>query len=140
MNPVLGWALAAAAVVVGGVAFGWRGIVFAVSLVVFWLLMQFTRALRAMKQAGNAPVGHVGSAVMLQSTLRQGMTLLQVIQLTRSLGERRSAEGVEPEQWRWTDDGGVAVTLTLERGRLTRWGLARPDATPLEAPPKEPAT
>ena len=126
MNPVFGWTLAVVAVALAWVQFGWRGAVLAVSVVVFWLLLQLTRTLRAMREAGGAPVGHVGSAVMLQARLRRGLTLLQVIQLTRSLGER-VGEGDDPERWRWTDPGGVSVTLSLRRGRLAEWTLSRPD-------------
>jgi glucose-6-phosphate-specific signal transduction histidine kinase len=126
MNPWMGWGLAALGTVMAGFQYGWQGLVLAVSVTVFWLLLQFSRAIRAMKNAAAAPVGHVPSAVMLNARLKAGMTLLQVIGLTRSLGQRLGAEGVEPEQWRWADDGGVSVTLTLQGGKLTRWDLQRP--------------
>ena len=126
MNPVLGWTLAATAVALGWWQYGWPGVALAVGMVVFWLLLQFSRALRALKQAGSAPVGHVGSAVMFQARLKTGLTLLQVIGMTDSLGERLSAEGEQPERWRWTDDGGVAVTLELQAGKLAGWALIRP--------------
>ena len=132
MSAVIGWGLALVAVVGGWLTYGWRGVVLAVTITVFWLLLQFTRALRAMRQAGQAPVGHVGSAVMLNARLKPGLTLLQVIQMTRSLGERASPEGEEPERWRWTDGGGSTVTLELRRGRLTAWQLVRPP--PPDAP------
>jgi hypothetical protein len=95
-------------------------------VIVFWLLLQFSRALRAMKLAGQAPVGHVPSAVMLNAKLKPGMTLLQVIQLTRSLGRRASPEGEQPERWEWSDDGGVRIALELRAGKLQRWELQRP--------------
>ena len=126
MNPVLGWTLAATAVALGWWQYGWPGVALAVGMVVFWLLLQFSRALRALKQAGSAPVGHVGSAVMLHTRLKTGLTLLQVIGMTDSLGVRLSAEGEQPERWRWTDDGGVAVTLELQAGKLAGWALIRP--------------
>jgi hypothetical protein len=128
VNPVIGWALAAIAVALAWWQYGWPGVALAVSMVVFWLLLQFSRALRAMKQAGQAPVGHVGSAVMFNARLKPGLTLLQVIQMTHSLGERLGTEGDDPERWRWTDDGGVAVTLDLQGGKLVRWTLVRPQA------------
>jgi hypothetical protein len=126
VNPIVGWALAALATGLAWLQYGWKGLVLAVTLVVFWLLLQFSRALRAMKQAGQAPVGQVPSAVMLNARLKAGMTLLQVIQLTRSLGRRTSAEGVEPEGWEWADEGGARVVLELRGGRLQRWELHRP--------------
>ena len=126
MNPIIGWALAALATGLAWLQYGWKGLVLAVTLVVFWLLLQFSRALRAMKQAGQAPVGQVPSAVMLNAKLKPGLTLLQVIQLTRSLGRRTSPEGQEPECWEWADEGGTRVVLELRGGKLSRWELVRP--------------
>jgi hypothetical protein len=126
MNPVIGWGLAVVAVVLAWTQYGWRGVALAVSVIVFWLLLQFSRALRAMKNAGAAPVGHVPSAVMPNAKLKPGMTLLQVIQLTRSLGRRIGAEGEEPERWEWADDGGARVVLELRGGKLVQWDLQRP--------------
>jgi hypothetical protein len=126
VNPIVGWSLAAIAVAVGWMQYGWRGVVLAVTVIVFWLLLQFSRALRAMKLAGSAPVGCIGSAVMLNAQLKAGMTLLQVIQLTRSLGRQLSAPDERPERWEWADEGGARVTLELANGRLKKWELTRP--------------
>ena len=49
MSAALGWALALAALVAGYVGYGWPGVVLALSVVVFWMLLQFSRALRAMR-------------------------------------------------------------------------------------------
>ena len=51
LNPILGWSLAAAAVVGGYFSYGWQGVVLAMSAVVFWLLLQFSRVLRALRTA-----------------------------------------------------------------------------------------
>lgn len=127
MNAKLGWTLAVAAVALGYVQFGWRGVLLAVSGIVFWLLMQFTRALRAMRAAGGAPVGVVASAVMLHAGLKQGQRLMDVIQLTRSLGQKLADEsGASPETWRWQDESGASVVVELVNGRVTRWTLQRP--------------
>lgn len=123
MNATIGWALAVAAVAAGYVFFGWQGVALAVSGIVFWLLMQFTRALRAMRAAGGAPVGRVASAVMLNARLRRGQRLMDLIQLTHSLGEKLSDA---PETYRWSDASGVSVTVELAGGRCVRWTLARP--------------
>jgi hypothetical protein len=123
MNPIVGWGLALVAMVAGWHSYGWQGVVMVISAIVFWLLLQFSRALRAMKNAAAAPKGHVGSAVMLNSKLKAGMNLMQVITLTRSLGERVSES---PEVWAWHDDGNSRVTLTFERGKLQHWQLVRP--------------
>ncbi len=127
MKPVAAWSLAAAALVAGWLGYGWRGIVLALTVIVFWLLLQFSRTLRVMRKAAGAPIGHVASAVMLHSRLREGMTLAQILALTGSLGERIAAPGdAAEEQWRWRDEGGAAVTVRMRDGRLFGWTLDRP--------------
>ena len=125
MNPLVGWGLAAVAVAAGWHAYGWQGVVMAVSVIVFWLLLQFSRALRAMKNAAQAPKGRVGSAVMFNAKLKAGMTLMQVIAISESLGERVSEM---PESWAWSDGGQNRATLVFERAKLLSWQLERPDA------------
>ena len=90
MNPIVGWGLAVLGIAAGYVGWGWPGVVLGVTVVVFWLLLQFSRSLRVLKKAAGAPVGHVDSAVMLHSKLKAGMTLMQVLVLTRSLGTKLS--------------------------------------------------
>lgn len=124
MNPIVGWGLAFVALVAGWFSYGWQGVVMVISVIVFWLLLQFSRALRAMKNAAQAPKGQVGSTVMLNAKLKAGMTLMQVITITRSLGERVSDA---PETWAWRDAGDSRVTLVFEGGRLSRWELVRPE-------------
>jgi hypothetical protein len=128
MNSILGWGLAVAAVALGWMKYGWQGVVLAVTVVVFWLLLQFSRALRVMKLAAAAPVGQVPSAVMFNAKLRTTMTMMQVLPLTRSLGQRIDAPAASPqtESWRWSDDSGSYVTLTFVRGKLDHWHLHRP--------------
>ena len=131
MNPqtLIGWALAVAAIAIGWVQWGWPGVVLAVTLIVFWLLLQFSRTLRLLRSAGQSPVGHVASAAMLNAKLQRGMRLPHVIVLTRSLGKKLSDE---PELWVWTDPGGDSVQLELRDARLERWALQR--AQPVDAP------
>jgi hypothetical protein len=127
VSPIVGWILAGIAVVAGWLGWGVPGVVLAVTVITFWLLLQFSRALRVMRMAAGRPVGHVDSAVMLQSRLTQGMTMMQVIPLTRSLGERVGND----DTWRWRDTGGDAVTLVFQRGKLASWAFVRvatPDA------------
>jgi hypothetical protein len=130
MNAMWGWALALTALVVGGLQWGWQGVVLAITVIVFWLLLQFSRALRVMRQAAGAPVGHVDSAVMLHTKLRTGMRLIDIIPLTRSLGQAEKPQGVQDAQaletFTWTDAAGVAVRVELRAGRLQRWELQRP--------------
>lgn len=123
MNQWIGGALALAALVLGGVLYGWKGVILALTAVVFWLLMQFTRLMRVMRMATSSPVGHVDSAVMLNAKLKPGMKLVDVLPLTLSLG-RKTADA--PETYVWTDQGGVSVEVVLEGGRVARWNLQRP--------------
>jgi uncharacterized protein (DUF58 family) len=122
---LIGWGLAVSAVAAGYALYGWPGVALAFTIVVFWLLLQFSRALRAMRAAAGRPVGTVASAVMLQSKLQKGLRLMDVIQLTRSLGHKA---GENPEAWRWADEGGATVTVSFVDGRCTAWALSRADA------------
>ncbi|HEX5688159.1 MAG TPA: hypothetical protein VFY73_29425 [Ideonella sp.] len=121
-DAMLSWVLGAAAVAVGYVQWGWRGVILATTLVVFWMLLQFSRAVRVMRDAASAPVGSVPSAVMLHAKLRRGMRLTQVLRLTGSLGRRLATE---PETFEWADASGAAIRAELEGGRLARWDLQR---------------
>ena len=124
MNPRLGWLLAALFTFAAWRAYDLAGLAFAASAIVFWLLLQFNRAVRVMKNAADSPVGHVASAVMFHAGLARGMTMLQIVTKTKSLG--RKVEGSD-DDWRWSDDGGASVVLHFERGRLVRWQLERPE-------------
>lgn len=136
MNPIVGWGLAVVGVAAAWRAYGWQGVVMAVSVIVFWLLIQFSRALRVMKNAGEAPVGHVGSTVMLNAKLREGLRMMQVVTMTRSLGRKIDAQG---DTWAWADDGGSEVTLEFRGGKLAKWTLVRPDPEAAVAPAAPPA-
>ena len=127
LNAGLGWGLGAAGIAAGYVGWGWPGVALGVTVLIFWLLLQFSRSLRVLQQAGRAPVGHVDSAVMLHSQLRTGMSLMQVLGLTRSLG-RRVTES--PECWAWADPGGSGVHLVFDAGKLQSWQLTRPAEAP----------
>ena len=118
----IGWALAVAAVAVGYAGYGWRGVLLAITVVVFWLLLQFSRALRVMRLAAQAPVGQVPSAVMLHAKLQPGMPLMAVIKLTRSLGRKVRDE---PETFAWRDESGAEVEIEFAGGRCKVWRLTR---------------
>lgn len=125
MNPVLGWALAAAAIALGYVQWGWQGAILGITLVVFWMLLQFSRVMRVMRQAAQSPVGLVPNAVMLHSKVRPGMRLLDILPVTRSLG-RKLAD--EPETFEWADEAGDRVVIELTKGRVTAARLERAGA------------
>ena len=128
------------AVIIGAVALGagawraggWQGLALLGSGLVFWFMLYYTRLLTVMKRANERPIGHIGSAVMLNAKLKTGLSLLHVVALTRSLGQRLSPEGIEPEQYGWTDPGQSRVITEYEHGRLARWRLERPAPDPDE--------
>ncbi len=127
MNPWIGWSLALIALVAGWQIYGWPGIVLAFTVIVFWLLLQFTRISRVMRDAGRAPIGHIDSAVMLNAKLAAGTPLLDVLRLTKSLGRK---VGETPETYLWTDPGGASVRVLLDDGRVSSWQLERPPTPP----------
>jgi uncharacterized protein (DUF58 family) len=132
MNPVLGWTLAALAIAAAYYSFGLKGVALGVTLIVFWLVLQLNRSIRVMKNATEKPIGHVGSAVMLNAKLKAGLSLLQVVAITKSLGKKT---GDNPEAWAWTDEGDSTVTVLLNRGRVASWNLMRPPQ-PDDTPPQ----
>lgn len=114
---------------------GWQGIAMLGSGLVLWFLMYYTRVMTVMKRANERPIGHVGSAVMLNAKLKPGLPLLHVVALTRALGKLQSPPGAEPEVYRWTDPGQSHVTTEFEGGKLVRWRLERPAPAASEADP-----
>ena len=120
MNPWIGAGLALLALILGGALLGWQGVIFAMTGVVFWLLLQMSRLMRVMKLAGAAPMGSVGNAVMLASKLHAGMKLVDLITLTGSLGAKQA-----PETFIWRDAGGDTVEVKLVKGKLVEWRLVR---------------
>ena len=129
MSSQLGWLLAAVGLAAGYRTYGWPGVALMATVVVFWLLLQFSRAVRALREAGAAPVGSLRSAVMLHAKLRKGMTLPQVLAVTGSLGEKLETASADAEEsWRWRDTSGAAVTVRLKRGKVVDWSLVRQHA------------
>jgi hypothetical protein len=134
MNATAGWALVVAAFAAGYFSYGWRGVALALTVTVFWMLLQFNRALRVLKEAAGNPVGSVASAVMLHSKLQKGMRLPAVLKMTRSLGRRvDDPAAAGPEIWAWADAGGDEVQIELHAGRVAQWALKRA-ASPVSEP------
>lgn len=127
MNAWIGWLLAAAAMAAGYAGWGWQGVALGVTVIVFWLLLQFSRALRAMQQAAGRPRASVASAVALHAQLEPGLSMLQVMKLTGSIGEKLADE---PETFAWRDAGGDAVQVVFTGGRVGSWQLQRAAAAP----------
>lgn len=118
----------------------WQGLAVLGSGLVLWFLLYYTRVMTVIKRANDRPIGYVGSAVMLNAKLKPGLSMLHVMAMTHSLGERQSAEGVEPEVYRWRDPGDSFVTAEFRGGKLQTWRLERPapaPESPAEPPPSE---
>ncbi|HNT39028.1 MAG TPA: hypothetical protein PKO45_07890 [Rubrivivax sp.] len=122
MNPVFGWGLVVLAVALGYLRWGWQGVVLAVTMIVFWLLLQFGRALRALRDASARPPGTTDNAVMLHARLRPGMRLLRILPLAGSLGQKLADD---PETYVWSDAGGDRVRVQLRAGRTVAVELER---------------
>ncbi|MBX3611649.1 MAG: glycerate kinase [Hydrogenophaga sp.] len=112
--------------------FGWGGVAGVSGALFLWLMLHVTRLMTVMQRAARRPIGYVDSAVMLNAKLRAGQSLFHVVALTRALGERQSAEGEQPEVYRWTDNGGSWVQARFQGGKLADWAMHRPEATPAE--------
>lgn len=123
--------LAGAAVIVGTWSYGWQGLVLALTVIAFWAVLQFNRATRVLRNAGQRPKGQVDSVVMTQARLSPGLSRLEVLQITGSLGEAYN----DHDEWRWRDAGGNELVLTFRRDVLVRWAMARADEpAPVDAP------
>ena len=104
----------------------WMGVAAVGGGIVMWLLLHFTRLMTVMRRASERPMGYVGSAVMLNAKLKPKVNLMHVVAMTRSLGQRLSEEGKDPEVYRWTDGTDSHVTCEFVQGRLVKWTLERP--------------
>lgn len=118
---------------------GWPGVAAVVGGIIMWVLLHFTRLMSVMRKASSRPIGYVGSAVMLNAKLKPKVPLVHVVAMTRSLGQRLSEEGQDPEIYRWTDGTDSHVTCEFVKGRLMKWTLKRPDAADSSTTP-EPET
>ena len=107
--------------------YGWPGVAAVGGGLTMWLLLHFTRLMTVLKRASDRPIGYVDSAVMLNAKLKPGVTLMHVMAMTRSLGERLSEESVQPEVYRWRDNGNSTVTVEFKNGKLLGWKLERPN-------------
>lgn len=106
--------------------YSWAGVAAVGSGLVFWMLLHFSRMMTVLKRASSKPMGHVGSAVMLNAKLKKGVNLLHVMALTRSIGLLQTEKDAQPEIFRWQDAGLSHVTCTFLNGKLQSWELYRP--------------
>lgn len=113
-------------------SYEWLGVVFVISGGVMWALLHFSRVLQVFKKAANRPIGYVDSAVMLNAKLKKGLTLLHVIALTKSLGEKRADEHstdvlpTEKEVYYWQDASESYLRCEFVDGKLKHYELVRP--------------
>lgn len=128
--------LVGSAVVVGWWTYGWPGLALALTLIAFWLILQFNRATRVMQNAAQRPVGQIDSVVMTQSRLEPGMTMLEVLPITGSLGIKRNHR----DEWQWSDAAGNDLVLIFRRDVLVRWEVARAPDEAAESEPPGPAS
>jgi len=108
-------------------SYGWAGIAAVLTMLVFGILLYFSRMMQVLKRAANRPIGYVDSAVMLNAKLKPGATLLHVVAMTRALGLLISVKGEQPEVFEWKDGSQSAVTCTFVGGKLSHHVLYRPD-------------
>ena len=108
-------------------AYSWAGVAGVASVLVFWILLHFSRMMQVLKRATARPIGYVDSAVMLNAKLKPGATLLHVTAMTRALGALQSAKGEQPEVFRWTDGSQSYVICTFVGGKLSHHELFRPE-------------
>lgn len=106
-------------------AYCWAGVAGVASAWVLWALLHITRMMQVLQRAARRPVGYVDSAVMLNARLKSGLSLLHVLALTRSLGERMSGQDEQPEVFGWSDAGQSRVRCEFRDGRLASWSLSR---------------
>jgi hypothetical protein len=124
VDPRLGWLLAVIFAAATSLGHGLPGVAFAASAIVFWPLLTLNRTLRVMRNAGQAPVGRIDSAVMLHASLARGTTMPHVVGKTNRLGLK--VDGSADDR-RWSEVGGADVVLRFERGRLASWRIERCD-------------
>lgn len=106
--------------------YGWAGIAAVVTVLMFGILLHFSRMMQILKRAANRPIGYVDSAVMLNAKLKPGATLLHVVAMTRALGLLISVKGEQPEVFEWKDGSESTVTCTFVGGKLAHHVLFRP--------------
>ncbi|MEY4749769.1 MAG: hypothetical protein RIQ60_1983 [Pseudomonadota bacterium] len=114
------------AVLAGWWAWGWQGLILAFTLIVFWSLLQFRRATRALQNAANRPIGQIDSVTMMQARLEPGQQMAEVLQISGSLGIQQG----DRDEWQWSDAGGNEIVVTFRRGVVVRWAVARADRDP----------
>jgi hypothetical protein len=118
--------LMAAALLAGWWSFRWSGLVLAFTVIAFWSILQFNRASRQLRNVADRPKGMVDSVVTLQSKLSHGMTMAEVLDISKSLGQRMNERG---NDWLWRDSYGNQIVVSFRRGNVERWSATRTATT-----------
>lgn len=134
LRPFLFPALALAIAVAAWRTYGAQGLLLAVLMISFWVLLHFTKLMRLLRAAAKRPIGHVRDARALHRQLKPGMPLIEIVRRTHSLGQRRCEPDVEPQLLEWGDEQGFSVRCTVLRGRLSGFELHSPAPDAPEAP------
>jgi len=119
-------------------SYGLQGLLLAVLMLSFWLMLHFTKLMRLLRTVAARPMGRARDAAALHARLKPGMAMVDVIRLTLSIGQLRTPPDSEPEERHWADDSGQAVVCRFEHGRLVSFRLelvSPPDDSGIVDPP-----
>ena len=126
MNRSLGALAIMAVVFLAYRAYALPGLGLALSGLMMWALLHMSRMLLVLRRTAQNPIGSVPSAVMLHAKLEKGMALLEVLALTRALGQTLGEPDSEPVQYQWTDASQAEVRCSFAHGKLVHWEMLRP--------------
>jgi hypothetical protein len=113
-------------------SYGVPGLLLAVLMLSFWLLLHFTKLMRLLRTVAARPMGRTRDAEALRARLKPSMAMVDVIRLTLSIGQLRTPPDTEPEERHWLDDTGQAVVCRFEHGRLVSFRL-EPASPPMDS-------
>ena len=125
-------AMAAALAYAAWRSYSWPGLILALLMLSFWLLLHFTKLMRLLRTVANRPLGRVRDVGAMAKRLKPGMPLVDVMRLTLSIGALRSAPDTDSELRTWSDDAGRTAICHFEQGRLVSFRV-EPSTPP--APP-----
>jgi len=114
----------------GWKSYGWQGLLLALLMSSFWVLLHFTKLMRLLRAAATRPLGEVQDVRALQGRLRPGMPMHEVIRQSACLGKREAGEANgSTEDFVWHDAQGRTLRLRFDHGRLRRIERRDPPAT-----------
>lgn len=121
----------------GWKSYGWQGLLLAVLMSSFWVLLHFTKLMRLLRAAANRPLGAVDDVRALQGRLKPGMPMHEVVRQAACLGKRQEGPSEEAtEDFVWHDPQGRTLHLRFDHGRLRR--IERREAPPADLPGGQP--